>query len=451
MEYRLEKDTLGEVQIEIDRLWGAQTQRSLENFKIGHDLIPIELIHAILLVKKTAAMANYECGVLSYEKKELIIQCCDLLLSGKYDDSFPLSVWQTGSGTQTNMNVNEVIANLSHKINPDGVILSPNDDVNKSQSTNDVFPTAMRITAVVKIVSILFPAIQKLESALKMKSEQFKKIQKIGRTHLMDATPLTLGDEFSAFASQVFHCFEVIRFSLNHLLELPIGGTAVGNGINTPNNYDQNVVKFIHKETGIPFQVATNKFEGMASHDSFVECSSALKRLAVSLTKIANDIRLLASGPRCGLGELNIPANEPGSSIMPGKVNPTQCEAITMVCCQVIGNDLAITSGALQGHLQLNVFMPMIAKNILHSIQIISDAMNSFCDNCIVGIEPNYKNIDKHLNNSLMLVTKLNPHIGYYNAAKIAQYAHQNDLSIREAAIQLELLTGDQFDQIMIS
>ena len=277
MEYRIEKDILGEVKIEKDRLWGAQTQRSLENFQIGKDQMPLELIYSIVLVKKTAAIANYECGVLSYEKKELIVQCCDLILSGQYDDSFPLSVWQTGSGTQTNMNINEVISNLSFKINPEANRLSPNDDVNKSQSTNDVFPTAMRVASVVKIVSHLFPAIQKLESALKMKSEQFKKIQKIGRTHLMDATPLSLGDEFSAFASQVFHCFEVIRFSLNHLLELPIGGTAVGNGINTPEKYDQNVVKFIHKETGIPFQVASNKFEGMASHDSFVECSSALK------------------------------------------------------------------------------------------------------------------------------------------------------------------------------
>lgn len=449
MDYRIEKDTLGEVKIDVNALWGAQTQRSLENFQIGQDLMPVELIYSIVLVKKAAALANYECGVLPYEKKELIIQCCDLILQGEYIDSFPLSVWQTGSGTQTNMNVNEVIANLSHKINPDAVQLSPNDDVNKSQSTNDVFPSAMRIAAVVKILSHLLPSIQKLENSLKAKTEQFKQIQKIGRTHLMDATPLSLGDEFSAFASQVFHCFEVVRFSLNHLLELPIGGTAVGNGINAPENYDQNVVKFIHKETGIPFQVASNKFEGMASHDSFVECSGALKRLAVSLTKIANDIRLLSSGPRCGLGELNIPANEPGSSIMPGKVNPTQSEALTMVCCQVIGNDLAITTGAMQGHLQLNVFMPMIAKNMLHSIEILSDAMNSFCDNCVIGIEPNLKNIERHLNNSLMLVTALNPHIGYYNAAKIAQFAHKNDLSLREAAIQLEILTGEKFDQFM--
>lgn len=449
MDYRIEKDTLGEVKIELHALWGAQTQRSLENFQIGQDLMPVELIYSIVLVKKAAALANYECGVLPYEKKELITQCCDLILQGEYIDSFPLSVWQTGSGTQTNMNVNEVIANLSRKINPDAVHLSPNDDVNKSQSTNDVFPSAMRIAAVVKILSHLLPSIQKLENSLKTKTEQFKQIQKIGRTHLMDATPLSLGDEFSAFASQVFHCFEVVRFSLNHLLELPIGGTAVGNGINAPENYDQNVVKFIHKETGIPFQVASNKFEAMASHDSFVECSGALKRLAVALTKIANDIRLLSSGPRCGLGELNIPANEPGSSIMPGKVNPTQSEALTMVCCQVIGNDTAITTGALQGHLQLNVFMPMIAKNILHSIEILSDAMNSFSDNCVVGIEPNIKNIDKHLHNSLMLVTALNPHIGYYNAAKIAQFAHQNDLSLREAAIQLEILSGEQFDSYM--
>lgn len=451
MEYRIEKDTIGEVKIKADALWGAQTQRSLENFHIGQDLMPLEIIYSIVLLKKAVAVANYECGVLPIEKKDLIVQCCDTILKGGYDDAFPLSVWQTGSGTQTNMNVNEVIARLSQQLNPDATLLSPNDDVNKSQSTNDVFPSAIRIAAVVKIISTLIPAIQKLESAFKLHSEQFQEIMKIGRTHLMDATPLTLGDEFSAFHSQLNHCLEVVSFSLKHLLELPIGGTAVGNGINTPKDYDQHVVKFIHEETGIPFQVAVNKFEGIASHDSIMESSSSLKRLAVSLTKIANDIRLLSSGPRCGLGELNIPANEPGSSIMPGKVNPTQCEALTMVCCQVIGNDLAITTGAMQGHLQLNVFMPMIAKNILHSIELLSDAMNSFCDKCVVGIEPNLRNIANHLNSSLMLVTKLNPHIGYYNAAQIAQFAHKNDLSLREAAIQLEILTGAQYDQFMMN
>ena len=449
MDYRIEKDTLGEVKIPINALWGAQTQRSYQNFQIGNDRMPLEIVFAISAVKRAAAMANYDCGTLSEEKKDLIVFTCDQLLQAKYNNSFPLCVWQTGSGTQTNMNVNEVISNLASQIFPDVSKLSPNDDVNKSQSTNDVFPTAMRIASAMEVVSSLIPVLEKLIDAFKQKSEAFKEINKIGRTHLMDATPLTLGDEFSAFQSQLEHGLDAISMVMPHLFELPIGGTAVGNGINAPKGYDQKVVDYISESLDLPFQVAPNKFEAMASHDTFVELSGALKRLAVSLMKIGNDIRLLSSGPRCGIGEISIPANEPGSSIMPGKVNPTQCEALTMVCCQVIGNDTAITTGAMQGHLQLNVFMPLIAKNILHSIRILTDAMLSFCDHCVVGIEPNPQVIDKHLKNSLMLVTALNPHIGYYNAAKIAQHAHQNNLTLRESAIELQILTGDQFDQYM--
>ncbi|MDX9891950.1 MAG: class II fumarate hydratase [Bacteroidales bacterium] len=449
MEYRIEKDTLGEVNIPKHALWGAQTQRSIQNFQIGNELMPLEIIYAIIAVKRAAALANFDCGALQQEKKDLIVHTCEQLLQAKYNDSFPLCVWQTGSGTQTNMNVNEVISHLAASIFPDMPALSPNDDVNKSQSTNDVFPTAMRISASFEIVSSLIPALEKLIQTFRLKSKTYKEIQKIGRTHLMDATPLTLGDEFSAFTSQLEHGLDAISLVMPHLFELPIGGTAVGNGINAPDGYDQKVIDYLSETIDLPFQVAPNKFEAMASHDTFVELSGSLKRLAVSLTKIGNDIRLLSSGPRCGLGEITIPANEPGSSIMPGKVNPTQCEALTMVCCQVIGNDTAITTGALQGHLQLNVFMPLIAKNILHSIRILTDAMHSFCDHCVVGIEPNLPVIQKHLNNSLMRITKLNPHIGYYNAAKIAQYAHQNDLTLKEAAIELQILSAEQFDQFM--
>lgn len=449
MEYRIEKDTLGEVNIPKHALWGAQTQRSIRNFQIGNELMPLEIIYAIIAVKRAAALANFDCGALQQEKKDLIVHTCEQLLQAKYNDSFPLCVWQTGSGTQTNMNVNEVISHLAASIFPDMPALSPNDDVNKSQSTNDVFPTAMRISASFEIVSSLIPALEKLIQTFRLKSKTYKEIQKIGRTHLMDATPLTLGDEFSAFTSQLEHGLDAISLVMPHLFELPIGGTAVGNGINAPDGYDQKVIDYLSETIDLPFQVAPNKFEAMASHDTFVELSGSLKRLAVSLTKIGNDIRLLSSGPRCGLGEITIPANEPGSSIMPGKVNPTQCEALTMVCCQVIGNDTAITTGALQGHLQLNVFMPLIAKNILHSIRILTDAMHSFCDHCVVGIEPNLPVIQKHLNNSLMRITKLNPHIGYYNAAKIAQYAHQNDLTLKEAAIELQILSAEQFDQFM--
>jgi fumarate hydratase class II len=455
--YRIEHDTLGEVQVPADAPWGAQTQRSLNNFKIGNERMPLELIHAIAAVKKSAAFANYDCGVLPLDKRDAIAQSCDAILSGKLSDAFPLLVWQTGSGTQTNMNLNEVIAHYAKTLEPP-VILSPNDDVNKSQSTNDVFPTAMRIAAVKAVTDNLLPALEKLTTTLTTKSNAFTEIKKIGRTHLMDATPLTLGEEFSAFAAQLSFGIANIKNALKTVTFLPIGGTAVGNGINAPKGYDEKVVEYINsfyaesrkqkaekfstltvlQSYALPvFFFAENKFEAMASHDAFVELSGALKRLAVSLMKIANDIRLLGSGPRCGLGELLLPENEPGSSIMPGKVNPTQCEALTMVCCQVIGNDVAITTGAMQGHLQLNVFMPLIAKNILQSIHLLSDAMNSFNDHCAEGIEPNLKNIKKHYENSLMLVTALTPVIGYENAAKIAQYAHKNDLTLKEAAAAL--------------
>ena len=479
--YRTEHDTLGEVQVPVDAPWGAQTQRSLNNFKIGSEKMPVEIINAIAVVKKAAAFANYDCGVLSKEKRDAIAQSCDAILVGKLPDAFPLLVWQTGSGTQTNMNLNEVIAFYAKTLDPP-LALSPNDDVNKSQSTNDVFPTAMRMAALQTVTDCLFPALEKLTTSLTEKSKAFASIKKIGRTHLMDATPLTLGDEFSTFAAQLSFGTKGIKNALQVISLLPIGGTAVGNGINAPEGYDEKVVHyinfFINELNEIPryarndeeetspsnfegvsretrrgslyeFSVAENKFEAMASQDAFVELSGALKRLAVSLMKIANDIRLLGSGPRCGFGELLLPENEPGSSIMPAKVNPTQCEALAMVCCQVIGNDVAITTGAMQGQLQLNTFMPLIAKNILQSIHLLSDAMSSFNDNCIAGIEPNLKNIKKHYENSLMLVTALNPVIGYDNAAKIAQHAHKNDLTLKEAALELGLITEEAFDEVM--
>jgi len=498
--YRIEKDTLGEVQIPAGAPWGAQTQRSLNNFKIGSEKMPPEIINAIAVVKKAAAFANYDCGVLSKEKRDAIAQSCDAILVGKLPDAFPLTVWQTGSGTQTNMNLNEVIAFYAKTLAPP-MLLSPNDDVNKSQSTNDVFPTAMRMATAQETCNCLLPALEKITLSLSKKSEAFAAIKKIGRTHLMDATPLTLGDEFSAYVAQLSFGTKSIKNALHAISFLPIGGTAVGNGINAPESYDERAVMYINQFTNklneiagqarnddgrispsnfegvsegrsslyenkpteaepqpntgrgslYKFSAAENKFEAMASQDAFVEFSSTLKRLAVSLMKIANDIRLLASGPRCGLGELRLPENEPGSSIMPGKVNPTQCEALTMVCCQVMGNDIAITTGAMQGQLQLNVFMPLIAKNILHSIHLLSDAMNSFNDNCVVGIEPNLKNIKKHYENSLMLVTALNPVIGYSNAAKIAQHAHKNDLTLREAALELGLISEEMFDNIVVN
>lgn len=449
MNKRIETDTLGAVEIEDSRLWGAQTQRSFNNFKIGSEKMPLEMIYAIAIVKKAAANANRECGTLSDEKCALIGDCCDRILSGSWDEHFPLVVWQTGSGTQTNMNVNEVIAHGAQLLNADGPKLSPNDDVNKSQSTNDVFPTAMRISSTLLIFNKLLPELKALLQVFEEKSAAFAAIKKIGRTHLMDATPLTLGEEFSAFASQLKHGIRAIELALPHLMELPIGGTAVGNGINTPAGYDKIAVQYINQFTALNFTPSENKFEAMASHDSFVEISGALKRVAVSLIKIGNDIRLLASGPRCGLGELIIPSNEPGSSIMPGKVNPTQCEALTMVGCQVIGNDAAISSGAMQGHLQLNVFMPLIARNIIHSIHLLSDAVNSFNIHCAQGIEPDLTRIEGHLRSSLMLVTALSPHIGYYKAAEIAQYAHANNLTLREAALKLQYISAEDYDKII--
>jgi len=445
--FRTEHDTLGEVQVPVNALWGAQTQRSLDNFKIGNEKMPKEIIDAIAVVKKAAAFANYDCGVLTLEKRNAIAQSCDAILTGKLSDAFPLMVWQTGSGTQTHMNLNEVIAQYAKLLDPP-VILSPNDDVNKSQSTNDVFPSAMRIAATQTVLNCLFPVLEKLNAILNIKSKSFSKIKKIGRTHLMDATPLTLGDEFSAYATQLTLAYESIADMLYSTTYIPIGGTAVGNGINTPKGYDLLAVNYINQFVGCKyeFKIAANKFEAISSHDVFVELSGVLKRLAVSLLKIANDVRLLSSGPRCGLGELLLPENEPGSSIMPGKVNPTQCEALAMVCCQVIGNDVAVTTGAMQGQLQLNTFMPLIIRNILQSIHLLSDAISSFNDNCVVGIEPNLRNIKKHYENSLMQVTVLNPVIGYEKAARIAQYAHKNEVTLKEAALELGLITEEAFD-----
>ncbi|MGB9696438.1 MAG: class II fumarate hydratase [Ignavibacteria bacterium] len=452
MEYRIERDTMGEVKVPADKYWGAQTQRSKNNFKIGNQLMPKEIIYAFGILKKAAAMANYELGVLSEEKMKLICQVCDEILDGKLDDQFPLVVWQTGSGTQTNMNVNEVIANRGHvlkggRLDDEKKFLHPNDDVNKSQSSNDTFPTAMHIAAYKMVVENTIPKAEALMNTLKEKSEKFREVVKIGRTHLMDATPLTLGQEFSGYVSQIEHGLRAIKNSLKHLSELALGGSAVGTGLNVPKGYDRLVAKYISELTGMPFITAENKFESLASHDAIVEASGALKTLAVSLMKIANDIRLLASGPRSGIGEILLPENEPGSSIMPGKVNPTQAEALTMVCAQVIGNDTAITVGGMNGHFELNVFKPMIILNFLNSARFLGDACESFNKNCVVGIEPNYPVIERHLENSLMLVTALNPHIGYENAAKIAKKAHKENKTLREAAIELGLLTSEQFDE----
>ncbi len=454
MEYRIEKDTLGEMRVEADKLWGAQTQRAMENFQIGKKHIPIEIIYGIATAKKAAACANYDCGVLPEDKRDLIVRVVDEITSGQWDDQFPLHIWQTGSGTQTNMNVNEVIAHraqLLHggQLTDYPLYLSPNDDVNKSQSTNDIFPTGMRIATAISIMTRTLPALERMMATYREKVAEYADIKKIGRTHLMDATPLTLGDELSGHLSQLEHGYEVIQQSLKHLMELPIGGTAVGNGINTPEGYDKIALKYINQFTGYMFTNAPNKFEAMATHDSLSEMSGAFKRLAVSLMKIANDFRLLNSGPRCGFGEVVLPANEPGSSIMPGKVNPTQCEALSQVCCQVIGNDVAITTGAMQGHLQLNVFMPLIGRNLLQSSRLLADVINSFNDHCLKGIKPNLERISMHLHNSLMLVTKLNPHIGYYNAAKIAQHAHEHGLTLRESALELGLVTAEDFDNWM--
>ena len=452
MSYRIEKDTMGEVKVPADKLWGAQTERSRNNFKIGRSgSMPLEIIYGFAYLKKAAAYANCDLGVLSEGKRDLIAQVCDEIIAGAHDDQFPLVIWQTGSGTQSNMNVNEVIANRAHQlaghiIGEGEKTLLPNDDVNKSQSSNDTFPTAMHISGLKKIMEVTLPGLTQLQQTLNQHAKDFDAVVKIGRTHLMDATPLTLGQEFSGYASQIAHGIKALNHTLPHLTELALGGTAVGTGINTPKGYDLKVASYIAEFTHLPFITAHNKFEALAAHDAIVETHGALKQLAVSLNKIANDIRLLASGPRSGIGEINIPANEPGSSIMPGKVNPTQCEALTMVCAQVIGNDMAIAVGGLQGHFELNVFKPLMAANLLSSATLLGDACVSFDEHCAQGITPNHDVIEKQLNNSLMLVTALNTKIGYYKAAEIANTAHANGTTLKEAAVQLEHLTAEEFD-----
>ena len=452
MEFRIEKDTMGDVQVPAEKYWGAQTERSRNNFKIGAAAsMPLEVVYGFAYLKKAAAHANCQLGVLAEEKRDLISKVCDEILAGKHDEEFPLVIWQTGSGTQSNMNTNEVIANRAHVINGGSLadtekVIHPNDDVNKSQSSNDTYPTGMHIAAYKMVVECTIPGVEKLRDTLKEKSEAFKDVVKIGRTHLMDATPLTLGQEFSGYVSQLNHGLKALKNTLDHLSELALGGTAVGTGINTPSGYDLLVAEKIAEFTGLPFVTAENKFEALAAHDAIVESHGALKMLAVSLNKIGNDIRLLASGPRSGIGEIIIPSNEPGSSIMPGKVNPTQCEAMTMVCAQVMGNDVAITVGGAQGHYELNVFKPVMAANFLQSARLIGDACVSFTENCAVGIEPNYENLKKNLDNSLMLVTALNTKIGYEKAAKIAKTAHQNGTTLKEESINLGYLTADEFD-----
>jgi fumarate hydratase class II len=453
MGYRIEKDTLGEVKVPSDKLWGAQTERSRNNFKIGNPAsMPIELIYGFAYLKKGAAYANHELGVLSVEKRDLIAKVCDEIIEGKHDDQFPLVIWQTGSGTQSNMNVNEVIANRAHqlagkKVGGGEKTLQPNDDVNKSQSSNDTFPTGMHIACYKKVVEVTLPGLRQLHKSLENKSKEIADVVKIGRTHLMDATPLTLGQEFSGYVSQLEHGIRAIENTLPHLAELALGGTAVGTGLNTPKGYDVTVAKYIAEFTGLPFVTAPNKFEALAAHDAIVETHGALKQVAVSLNKIANDVRLLASGPRSGIGEIIIPANEPGSSIMPGKVNPTQAEALTMVCAQVIGNDVAITVGGMQGHFELNVFKPLMAANFLQSAQLLGDAAVSFDIHCVSGIEPNKPRIKELLDNSLMLVTALNTKIGYYKAAEIANSAHNNGTTLKEEAVRLGYVTAEEFDE----
>jgi fumarate hydratase, class II len=452
MDYRIEKDTIGEVKVPSDKYWGAQTERSRNNFKIGPSAsMPIEIVHAFAYLKKAAAHANCDLGVLSAEKRDLISTVCEEIITGKLDDQFPLVIWQTGSGTQSNMNVNEVVAHRGHelagnKIGEGEKTLSPNDDVNKSQSSNDTFPTGMHIACYKMIAEKTIPGIEQLRNTLQAKSEAFKDVVKIGRTHLMDATPLTLGQEFSGYVSQLDHGLKALKNTLAHLSELALGGTAVGTGLNTPAGYDVLVAKKIAEFTGLPFITAENKFEALAAHDAIVETHGALKQIAVSLNKIANDIRMMASGPRSGIGEITIPANEPGSSIMPGKVNPTQAEAITMVCAQVMGNDVAVSVGGLQGHYELNVFKPMMAYNLLQSAELIGDSCVSFDLNCAVGVEPNQTRIDELLNNSLMLVTALNTKIGYYKAAEIANTAHANGTTLREEAIRLGYVPEEEYD-----
>lgn len=454
MEYRIEHDTMGEVKVPADKYWGAQTERSRNNFKIGgeRNQMPLEIIKAFAILKKSAAETNQELGVLAKEKSELIAKVCDEILDGKLDDQFPLVVWQTGSGTQSNMNSNEVIANRAHVINggslgDDAKVIHPNDDVNKSQSSNDTFPTAMHIAGYKMIVEQTIPKVEKLRDTLKKKSDAFQEVVKIGRTHFMDATPLSLGQEFSGYVSQLNHGLKALTNTLDHLSELALGGTAVGTGMNTPEGYANLVAEKIAKHSGMPMRSAENKFEALAAHDAIVESHGALKQLAVSLMKIGNDVRMLCSGPRSGIGEIIIPENEPGSSIMPGKVNPTQCEALTMVCAQVLGNDVAVSLGGMTGHFELNVFKPMMIFNLLNSARLIGDSCESFNDNCAVGIEPNYPVIKEKLENSLMLVTALNTHIGYENAAKIAKKAHKEGTTLREAAIDLGLVTGEEFSE----
>lgn len=453
MDYRIERDTMGEVKVPADKYWGAQTERSRNNFKIGPEAsMPKEIIRAFAYLKKAAAHANHDLGVLAADKRDLISKVCDEIIEGKLDGEFPLVIWQTGSGTQSNMNVNEVIANRAHvisggKLTDEKKVLHPNDDVNKSQSSNDTFPTAMHIAAYMLTVENTIPGIEKLRDTLDKKAKEYMNIVKTGRTHFMDATPLTLGQEFSGYVQQLNNGIRAIKNALEMVRELALGGTAVGTGLNTPKGYDVLVAKKIAEFTKQPFVTAPNKFEALAAHDAMVELSGAFKRVAVSLMKIANDIRMLSSGPRCGIGEIIIPDNEPGSSIMPGKVNPTQPEAMTMVAAQVIGNDMAVAVGGSNGHFELNVFKPLIAANVLQSARLIGDACVSFNDKCAEGIEPNYPVLKQHLENSLMLVTALNPHIGYENAAKIAKTAHKENKTLREAAIGLGLLTNEQFDE----
>ncbi len=452
MSFRQEKDSIGYIDVPEDAYWGAQTQRSLQNFKIGGQQMPIEVIRAFAILKKAAARTNEALGELPMEKADVIALVCDEILAGKLNDQFPLVVWQTGSGTQSNMNVNEVIANRGHVLRGGALTdekksLHPNDDVNKSQSSNDTFPTAMHIAAYKKIMEVTIPGMQKLRSKLAEKSDEFINVVKIGRTHFMDATPVTVGQELSGYVSQLDHGIRAIQNTLKHLSELALGGTAVGTGLNAPANYAEKVASKIAALTGLPFTSAENKFEALAAHDAIVESHGALKTVACSLMKIGNDIRMLSSGPRSGIGELLIPANEPGSSIMPGKVNPTQSEALTMAMAQVIGNDVAINVGGMTGHFELNVFKPMMIYNFLWSAQLIGDACISFTDNCIAGLQPNYKRIKEHLNNSLMLVTALNTKIGYDNAATIAKKAYAEDKTLKQAAIELELITEEQFNE----
>jgi fumarate hydratase class II len=455
MEYRLEKDTMGDVKVPSTKYWGAQTERSRNNFKIGESAsMPIEIIHAFAYLKKAAAHANNELGVLDEAKKDLISTVCDEIITGDHDNEFPLVVWQTGSGTQSNMNCNEVIANRAHVINGGSLTdrektLNPNDDVNKSQSSNDTFPTAMHIASYKQVVEITIPGIENLRDTLDGKAKEFEKIVKTGRTHFMDATPLTLGQEFSAYVTQLNHSLKAIYNALDAVKELALGGTAVGTGLNTPKGYDVLVAQKIADFTGMPFQTAENKFEALAAHDAIVELSGALKRTAVSLMKIGNDVRMLSSGPRCGIGEILLPENEPGSSIMPGKVNPTQPEALTMVCAQVMGNDVAVSIAGSNGHFELNVFKPVMAYNVLESARLIGDACNSFSDNCAKGIKANEPVVKRHLENSLMLVTALNTKIGYYKAAEIAKYAHKNGTTLKEAAVGLGHVTESEYDEIV--